>query len=263
MLINSEEKYVPMLTELWNKVFGDDEEYIKLFFKQAFYDSECFAVIENEKIISALYLLKSKIRCCGKTYNGRYLYAAATLSEHRGQGHMSRLLNEAKAYAKEKSLDFIALVPASDSLYSYYESFGYNEAMYKYKLKSENRNFRFDCLNEITDPKAFHKIRSSSNENMLFYDEIIAKYAFECLSFSGKRVYSLNNDSLFIPGEELFCPLEQEKACYDFLQNYSDGFGTVFSNRAFDTGEKMRNGMIYPINLELINKEVYMNIALD
>ena len=34
MLIKSEDKYIPMLISLWSEVFGDSEEYIRIFFEK-------------------------------------------------------------------------------------------------------------------------------------------------------------------------------------------------------------------------------------
>ena len=121
MLIESKEKYIPSLLDLWKKVFGDSEEYIRLFFDKAYFDSECFAVIEEDKVISAFYLLKCSIKFNGEVYCGRYLYAAATLPDYRGKGLMSELINEALKYCESHNLDFIALVPADDGLYDYYD----------------------------------------------------------------------------------------------------------------------------------------------
>ena len=58
MLIKPEKKYIPELMRLWHEVFGDSSDYIELFFKEAYYNSECFCITENGEIVSAFYLLK-------------------------------------------------------------------------------------------------------------------------------------------------------------------------------------------------------------
>lgn len=261
MLIDSDEKYIPSLRKLWHDVFGDEYEYIDLFFKKAYFQSECFAEVSDNKVISALYLLSAKIRCDGQVFNGRYLYAASTLPQFRGKGIMSELLEQANKFAQEKKLDFIALVPASDSLYNYYSKFGYYKAMYKYKISSLSEICNCNLSHEIESANEFHKMRSSSTDNMLFYDEVISEYAFDCLKFSGKNIYRLSDKSYYIEGEELFCSLDDEKFC-DKLPKMI-GSCNFFSNKAFGTGEMVKNGMINPINEKLLNKEIYMNIALD
>ncbi len=255
MLIENKEKYQDSLITLWNKVFGDSEDYINLFFKQAYFDSECFGEILSDEVVSALYLLKCEIKFEGKTYNGRYLYAAATLSEHRNKGLMAKLISEAQRYARERELDFIALVPAGDSLYEYYGKFGFITDMYKYKLTAdttaENKAYR-----EIT-AEEFHKIRSSSNINMLVYDEVINNYAFECLKFTGNKTISLSYDSYYIVGEELFSGSGLS------ISEIPAGDAVIYTNYPFPNSEKIRNGMIYSVNDNFKPHNIYMNIALD
>lgn len=261
MLIDSDEKYIPSLRKLWHEVFGDEYEYIDLFFKKAYFQSECFAEIKDDEIISALYLLNAKIRCGGQVFTGRYLYAASTLPQFRGKGIMSELLKQVNEFAREKKLDFIALVPASDSLYNYYSKFGYDRAMYKYKISSLSQSDNYQSLYEIESASEFYKMRSSLADNMLFYDEVISEYAFDCLKFSGKSFYRLSDKSYYIQGEELFYSLDDENFCHNLPKEI--GSCEIFSNKAFGTGEKVKNGMIHPINKKLKNKEIYMNIALD
>ena len=260
MLIESKDKYVSTLTSLWNKVFDDSEDYIKLFFKEAYSDSHCFGKIVDDEVVSAFYLLKCIIKCGGKIYHGRYLYAAATLTEHRGRGLMSKLIKEAQDYAKKENLDFIALVPADDGLYGYYSGFDFIEAMYKFKLAIDNDTSTMRAYREIADGEEFCKIRSSAECDMLIYDDICNRYAFECMTFSGTRVFYLNDNSYYAEGEELLCC--DEESAVNLINNLS-GESVIYTNCPLEKAEKIRNGMIYYLNDELKNKEIYMNIALD
>ena len=260
MLINEKDKYIPSLIKLWHKVFGDDREYIELFFKEAYFESECFAEIIDGEAVSALYLLKSIIKCDGKIYRGRYLYAAATLPDYRGKGLMAKLINEALAYVKDENLDFIALVPADNGLYDYYGRFGFKESMYKYKYTVKNDTSTLRAYREIIDSDEFCKIRSSADCDMLLYDDICNRYAFDCLCYYGTRVFYLSDNAYYAESEELLC-VDKESAM-NLINNLS-GESVVYTNYPLEKAEKMRNGMIYYLNDELKNKEIYMNIALD
>ena len=260
MLIKEKDKYIPSLINLWHKVFGDETDYIKLFFKDAYFDSECFAEVVDDETVSAFYLLKCVIKCDGKIYRGRYLYAAATLSEYRGKGLMSKLINEALDYAEEEKLDFIALVPADDGLYNYYGRFGVKESMYKYKYPIKNDTATMRAYREITDSEEFCKIRNSVDCNMLSYNDICNKYAFECLSYSGTRVFYLSDNAYYAEGEELFC--SDKESAMNLINNLC-GETVIYSNCPIENSEKVRNGMVYCLNDNLKNKEFYMNIALD
>lgn len=261
MLINPDKKYIPSLTRLWHYVFGDEEAYIDLFFKKAYFDSECFAEIKDGEVISAFYLLKSHVRIGGKIYHGRYLYAAATDKDFRGRGIMSKLLCEAESYVRGKELDFIALVPAEDSLYDYYGRFGYKQLMYKYKIKNICRQIEDVNSTKVITKPDFYKYRSDNSCDMLFYNRTISNYAYDCLGYFDKRVAFLSDKSYYINSQELFCGDGDEKVCTELLKSLDTGL--VFSNCDLGLGEKIRNGMVLPINSQLENKEIYMNIALD
>ena len=259
MLIESKNEFIPSLTRLWNVVFGDSDDYIELFFRKAYYDCECFAELDGDKIISAFYLLKSSIRVDGKTYNGRYLYAAATLPEYRGKGLMSKLINEAVVYGEKERLDFIALVPANDGLYDYYGRFGFKESMYKYMAEI---SLRLKNCSVITDAEDFGKIRNTSGCNMMVYNKIGTEYAFDCLKFSGADVLAVSDSVYYIDDEELFVSADCLYPADIFDESNEDRL-TVYTNYPFENAVKVRNGMIYNFRNDIEFKDIYMNIALD
>lgn len=263
MLIESNEKYIPSLISLWHKAFGDDEEYIKLFFDKAYYDCECFAEIVGDEAVSAFYLLKCSIKKDGRMYNGRYLYAAATLPEYRSKGLMSKLIKEALDYGKSKALSFIALVPADDGLYDYYSRFGFYQAMYKYSYAPKKDIVTLRAFAEITDCNEFIRIRNSYKGDMLIYNDVCNEYAFDSLRFAGTRIFYLNDNAYYAEGEELFCSDEDNSFITDTLINNIRDDSAVYTNCNIDSAEKIRNGMIYCFDNEAELKDIYMNIALD
>lgn len=120
------------LKTLWETVFGDTRQVTDAFFENAFFPDGCFYESVDGKAVSALYLLPVTLG----DEKGFYLYAAATLPEHRGRGLMGRLIKEALAYAKAKA-DFVYLCPAEFSLYDYYRRFGFSKTLYA-KFTDEN-----------------------------------------------------------------------------------------------------------------------------
>lgn len=260
MLIKQKELYADSLISLWHNVFGDPIDYIRLFFKDAYYDSECFAKVIDGEAVSAFYLLRCAVKLGDKTYEGRYLYAAATLPEHRGKGHMSELIHEAIDYAETQKLDFIALVPASDSLYGYYGAFGFKEAMYKYRFLLKNEFVTLQIYREIRSNDEFYNIRSSVS-GVLYYGKRASDYVFECLSFSDNIITAFGKNSYYIENEELFVG-DGEETVRNYL-NSLPGESVIYSNIPLSGAEKLRNGMLYCFNDELKNKEIYMNIALE
>lgn len=272
MLIKGEKKYIKTLTELWKKVFGDNEEYIALFFDEAYGNCECFAETVDEKAVSALYLLKCDLKYNGKVYSGRYLYAAATDSDYRSKGLMAKLIEEAKIYCKEQGIEFIALVPASDSLYGYYEKFGFTESMYKYRYVIDSPCFGMPPSYSITDD-SLHSLRGICKENMLFFSENVHRFAGRAMSSFSYAEFYKNKNGAYFAAECDFCtvyeflPLceQDEYELHPFLES-----GTVvyspYECKTLENAEKIRNGMIYAVSDSLKKedlRDIYMNIALD
>lgn len=232
------------LAELWHKVFGDNYSYINLIFRDEYSDSIiCFGETEGDKVVSAFYLLKNTLKLEGRVYKGYYLYAAATLASHRGKGIMGRLINEAQLYCKNEGADFISLVPSQKSLYSYYQRFGFESAMYCY-FNSENPG----NLIKI-DGEEYYAFRSDIVADYVNFERNAFSYAINCFNEVGTGFYKDSSNDRY------FC-IDDENYVIEELSSDS-----LFSK------EKKPFGMIYPINNELLRNwnytDIYMNIALD
>lgn len=237
-------RYKETLADLWNTVFGDDYEYISLIFSEAYTDSIiCFAELDGENVVSAFYLIESYINFDNKHYKGYYLYAAATLPEYRKKGFMSKLINEAVSYCKEKGYDFISLVPSNEGLYNYYTKSGFSESMYRYELTHLKKDNKFI---EIS-PTRYYEMRNQKLREAFHFSPDTFGYAAQCLSFAGYKFYENGEGEFIIRGDE-----------DDIIEVISSDINAL---------RKIRYGMICPINDELkrdwIHSDIYMNIALD
>ena len=113
------------LVYLWQTVFGDKEETIRYFLDNAVETGDIFAHKQDGKIVSAFYLVNSTLLSGNQEKKVKYLYAAATLPEYRKKGIMGEMIKYAREYLKQKNVDFIALCPADEKLYDYYEKLGF------------------------------------------------------------------------------------------------------------------------------------------
>lgn len=263
MLIKSEKKYIPALRELWKCVFGDEYDYIDLFFKSAYFEAVTFAHFEDGEIVSALYLLDSGIMLNKCRYNGYYLYAAATKEEHRNKGIMSMLIEEAKGYLK--SDEFIALVPADDGLYSYYSRFGFFEAMQKFRGKiASDKTLNADEMNK----EDYYRLTYNADFDRFYKSEVNTNYSLDCLEYCGMKPYKVGEGAVITDGEnavEVFAKNENDLKSIIEKSGLPDG---AVIETAFDRNfEKVRFGMVYTENeqlkKDLLSKKIYMNLALD
>ena len=246
------------LIDLWVRVFGDEREYVKLLFPSDKVYCNSFALSEDGEIISALHLLDCYLQFNGKKYIGKYLYAAATDEKHRGKGLMSELIYEALDFCKEAKIDFVSLVPAGESLYKYYERFGFIPALKRETVFLPDEA-GFDEYTEISG-KEYFSVRAEALTDFISFYENSCEYAVRCLEYSGKRFYKNAYNQYFIT--------EKNSSFFDELITDSKAM------RCFrDSSVERKNcviekyGMLFPINPELKRdwnyEEIYMNIALD
>ena len=118
------------IISLWIEGFGDKRADVELFLDTVFDEKNYFCIKENGKILSQTFLVPVKLSSKGKDFEGYYFCCAATRKDERGKGHMGRLLEEVKKTAAERGADFVALIPASGSLFNFYSRFGFEEFFY-------------------------------------------------------------------------------------------------------------------------------------
>lgn len=121
-------EYLGQLKELWAKTFGDTRQAIDLYFQEGCRLSDVLADVEGGRLCAMASLLPLRLDWGGKTLEGRYVYAVATDETERGKGRSTRLLERAHAVMQEQGVAASVLVPASESLFSFYERRGYRRA---------------------------------------------------------------------------------------------------------------------------------------
>ena len=121
MVVFSDKINEAELMEIWKQSFGDSEQYIRMFFEWNLAKTTVAAYMLDGKTVSVAYLLPVTYEKTGQApIPCRYLYAAATLPEYRGQGYFGEIMKAIYARIPEPVL----LVPGEKSLISYYEKQG-------------------------------------------------------------------------------------------------------------------------------------------
>ncbi len=278
-MLTDMKKYKNSLSALWNRVFGDSYEHINRIFEDEYKnDILCFAHIENEKAVSAFYLLRSCLRFDGNSYNGWYLYAAATLPEYRSKGLMGRLIKEAQQFCINEGYDYISLVPADEELYGYYGSFGFHEAMYCCRSIFHPSHDKNRSCSLITDREHIKIMRDAYKGNMFAYKNKACDYALSVLSAGDADFLQLTDTAYCIYDSndcqviEFICDEKKISQEAEFLMKAVKGDNlTVYSpydlSKITDESFIEKFGMIYPVNKKLIREwkltDIYMNLALN
>ena len=119
-------KFSPSVRALWEEAFGNIDGFLDKFESYG-YDAEKFrAVTLDGEIVSGHYIFDCE-------YDGgrvAYIYGVATKAEHRGKGYSTALLEDTHRYLKEEGYAGAILVPASPSLFAFYERLGYEKCTY-------------------------------------------------------------------------------------------------------------------------------------
>lgn len=257
MLLSPEKKYRQDLFSLWKTCFGDEDGYIDLFFNKEYEFCKTFARFENERIVSALYLLDCFISLDGKRYNGCYLYAAATMPESRKKGIMTALIKEAQQFAEKEKKSFIALVPGEEPLYTYYRKFGFEKEMYKYRVENEKT---VPADGKRAEADRYLAYRLSVLQNALQFEENEFSYVSDCYRYAGAGFRESSGGLMISDG----------KTAFEFLGNGEfRGEEKVFfgPSPVSKKSERLVFGQIYFTSEQTAEKfkdaEIYMNNALD
>lgn len=163
---------------LYKEVFSEDTEEFAEKFTNKYFDKCCRYKTVDGKIVSMLYLLDCSIFDGNKTKKAKYLYAAATHPDYRGKGLMAELIN--KAVKQEQN---IVTKPATESLFSFYEKFGFKVCSFKDEIRKEFKK------EETVDTKQYIKLRKELLKNIphiLLLDE---EFTLDGLTLYGKETY--------------------------------------------------------------------------
>lgn len=112
---------IPALRQLWQRVFGDTEEFLDLFFSVGYDRQRCLCACHGEQVAAAMYWLDCT--CDGRRV--AYLYAVATEEAFRGRGLCRALTEQAHRVLKERGYAGAILVPAEPGLFAMYGKMGY------------------------------------------------------------------------------------------------------------------------------------------
>ncbi len=119
------------LKVIWKRCFGDEENYIDLYFKSRDWLSETLVLFRDGKAASMLTMIPTELVCKdGERQRAAMLFAIATHPDDRKQGFAEQLIEYANQYLKDNKVFTTLLVPAGEALFRYYERCGYRKGFY-------------------------------------------------------------------------------------------------------------------------------------
>ncbi len=112
---------IPALKALWKAAFGDGDEFLNIFFENAYSPDRSFCAEEKGEIAGALYWFDCEFE--GEKIS--YVYAVATAKKHRGKGVCHKLMEHTHRYMRDNGYIGVVLVPGEKSLFDFYQGMGY------------------------------------------------------------------------------------------------------------------------------------------
>ena len=121
------------LKALWKLVFGDPDSFIDSFFAIAYSPDRCQYLVEDGRIVSALYWFD----CSYEGGKLAYIYAVATDPQYRGKGLASRLMDRTHELLKAQGYAGTVLKPAN-GLFPFYARLGYETCGFIRRFQAES-----------------------------------------------------------------------------------------------------------------------------
>lgn len=150
MISASANIYLPQIKQIWKTVFGDSDDYIRLFFKYKYKHDETLLYVENGKVRSMLFFPQYNIKIFNVLYKTGYICGAATRHEARGKGFMDKLLNRAFSLMLARGDTFSVLIPAKKELGDFYAKYGFRPLFKRGITEYRNKPCLVDNNNSIS-----------------------------------------------------------------------------------------------------------------
>jgi len=129
---------IDKIKDIWHEVFGDDPKFWDLQMENGFFSSnDLFVLLKDGEVVSSLCASVYSLNVGDFCLIIPYILCVSTKIAHRSKGYMRLLLNFAMEKLKERGYLLTALIPSEESLFNYYEQFGFFKAFYVKKIVFE------------------------------------------------------------------------------------------------------------------------------
>lgn len=178
---------IPELRELWKKVFGDEDQFIDLFFKNLFRSNGGLVVQDEDKIAAMGFLVTIGIY---KSMECQVTYAVACDPEYRCKGYGSQISSELAKIAGDGAV----ICPASAELFDFYRvRAGYETEFYV-------SEYNFDKTSLVQSEGSINRV--TANEYAVIREQCLCSVPHIVFNDAAVRhqddICSLANGGLFV-----------------------------------------------------------------
>ncbi|MBE0676201.1 MAG: GNAT family N-acetyltransferase [Bacteroidales bacterium] len=205
MIRQPENNDEPLLRRIWKDVFGDSDEFIDLFFRNRYSPDSALVYHTDGAPVSMLFFPQYIMKAGDSLHKLGYICGAATLPEYRGRGLMAELLNASFGIMAARGDRFTSLIPASDSLYGYYERFGYSTYFYRKRIVV-NRT-----ASKIPNPSV---IRPADNADQLYEIYSAEASRLPVVVLQSRKSFRSVFDEFILSGGRVFITDDGKSYCF-------------------------------------------------
>lgn len=173
------------LKVLWKNIFQDTDFYIDLFFEKKYVPENTFLVKTDGCIASMLYFFPADFHFRECSVPTAYICGVATRPEYRGRGYSREILFRAIDAIRQRGYKAAFLIPASASLFEFYQkNGGFQPYFYLKKREMKRKNTPAEKPKEVPfSAKKFSEFYAKLNQDNPFYCEKKEKDFEELFAF--------------------------------------------------------------------------------
>lgn len=121
------------IKDMWRDSFAPREQWLDMYFSKVYRPDDVVSMTatdDDDVIASSLLLQRYMLYFHAMPVPMGYISGATTLREYRDRGYMKDLVKLALEQSYDRGDAMVTLIPASRSLYSYYEKQGFTTVFY-------------------------------------------------------------------------------------------------------------------------------------
>lgn len=280
---------IPQLKNIWLTCFPEDtRETVDLFFDMVYKPEECLVRIEAGAPVSMVFMLPAVFMCGDVQWPVQYIYAAATLPQWQKRGYFGQLLKKSLEMAEKMGQKASFLRPGEESLFSYYQRFGYKPFFYREYITTvvepsvmvgempieEVPYTSFAALRDEVLSLGYGGHDHALPTSWIKWSGRLAGYAARSAVLSGGgilrspqgyAVYEADIDSIAV--KELVCPEEEKQAYIAYFSHKFPGKTIHLSMPVKDMEKAQPFGVLLPLGSDRMKQMEfavpYMGLALD
>lgn len=250
------------LKELFKEIFHESDSFTDIIFEKKLSKSDIFTIKENGKILAFAYGIPCFYKTDDTLKNCIYIYGVGVRKEYRGKGYAKKIMDNISDFYKDKSIDFLYLVPATKELFFMYEKMGFDTV-----ISLTSREYDLSTLKSVEyevkdgdlkeDYKNFVKnknnvILRSDNDN----DILLSYLTYKKANNSGFLYYK-ENDTAIVRESFIF----SENNLFEFL-SYLKVQGIKKAKITQEKGDKTPYALVKKYK-EINLKNIYTTVNFD